>query len=229
MKKIIFILTGILLWSCSGDSSSDTQFEPEITSFNFEERLPQNMQNDAPIIYSQVMSMQGQMNAMGAFMTNNGYMNRTANEARTTSDWSYGDFDVEYSYDLVGNQYQFYYTISYQGAVYYTIEGWQMVDGSSGYWASTVDFEALGQGMENMPDYTTEVSWASDANGLNMEMSFDFGDTMQIFYEMTINNDGSGYFAYTLNGDLTYSALWSANGTGLWTNHTTNPPTVTTW
>ena len=67
--------------SCSGDSASDTQFEPEITSFNFEERLPQNMQNDAPIIYSQVMSMQGQMNAMGAFMTNNGYMNRTANEA----------------------------------------------------------------------------------------------------------------------------------------------------
>ena len=50
MKKIIFILTGILLWSCSGDSSSDSQFEPEIT-FNFEERLPQNMQNDAPIIY----------------------------------------------------------------------------------------------------------------------------------------------------------------------------------
>ena len=48
-----------------------------------------------------------------------------------------------------------------------------------------------------------------------MEMSFDFGDTLQIFYEMTINNDGSGYFAYTLSGDLTYSALWSANGTGL--------------
>ena len=57
MKKIIFILTGILLWSCSGDSSNDTQFEPEITSFNFEERLPQNMQNDAPLIYSQVMSI----------------------------------------------------------------------------------------------------------------------------------------------------------------------------
>ena len=80
-----------------------------------------------------------------------------------------------------------------------------------------------------MPDYTTELSWTSDTDGLNMEMSFDFGDTMQVFYEMNINNDGSGYFAYTLNNDLTYSALWNANGTGQWTNHTTSPPSITYW
>ena len=229
MKKIIIIFIRILLWSCSEDSSSDIQFEPEITAFNFEERLPKNMQNGAPLIYSQVMSMQGQINTMGLFMSNNGYMNKTTNKAKTNSNWSYGDFNVEHSYDLVGNQYQFYYTISYQGTVYYLIEGWQMVDGSSGYWDSKVDFEALGQGMKNIPDYTTELSWTSDAGGLNMEISFDFGDTMQIFYEMIINNDDSGYFAYTLNDDLTYSALLYANGSGLWTNHLTTPPTVSTW
>ena len=44
-----------------------------------------------------------------------------------------------------------------------------------------------------------------------------------------INNDGSGYFAYTLNNDLTYSALWNANGTGQWTNYTTSPPSITYW
>ena len=136
---------------------------------------------------------------------------------------------MEYSYDLVGNQYQFLYTITYQGEVYYTIEGWQMSDGSAGYWASSIDFEALGQGMENMPDYTTELSWTSDTNGLNMKMSFDFGDTMQVFYEMNNNNNGSEHFAYTLNNDLTYSALWNANGTGLWTDHTTSPLSINYW
>ena len=230
MKKIISIIIVVLFVSCSGGSTSENQFEPKVTSYNFEERLPENMQTDAAIVYSQVMSMQAQMNAVGVFMTNSEWMNNSSGyQSRTTDDWSYEDYNIEYSYDLVGNQYQFLYTVTYQGEVYYTIEGWQMSDGSAGYWASSIDFEALGQGMENMPDYTTELSWTSDTDGLNMEMSFDFGDTMQVFYEMNINNDGSGYFAYTLNNDLTYSALWNANGTGKWTNHTTSPPSITYW
>ena len=75
MKKIISIITIVLFISCSGDSSSETQFEPEITSFNFEERLPDNMQTDAAIVYFQVLSMQSQMNAVGAFMTTSGLIN----------------------------------------------------------------------------------------------------------------------------------------------------------
>ena len=227
MKKLL-ILSALFIFACSGDSDNE-QFEPKVTTFDFEERLPVNIQTDAPLIYFQVMSMQGQMNAVGAFMSNNTYMNRTTNELRTFNDWSYGDFNVDYSYDLVGNQYQFLYTITYQGAIYYTIEGWQMADGSEGYWSSTVNFEALGEGMENMPDYTTEVSWTNDSGGFNMEMSFDFGDTMQAFYEMNMNNDGSGDFTYSLNGDLTYSAMWNSDGSGQWTNYMTNPPTSYQW
>ena len=229
MKKIIYLFLAITLWSCSGDSDSETSFEPAVTTFNFEERMPLNMQTDAPIVYSQVMSMQAQMNAVGAFMTNAESLYGSANHSRTTNDWSYGDFNVDYSYELVGNQYQFLYTVTYQGAVYYTIEGWQMADGSAGYWASTIDFDALGAGMETMPDYTTEMSWTSDDSGIHMEMSFDFGDTSQVFYEMSMSNDGSGSFAYTVNSDLSYSATWNANGTGQWTNHMTSPPTVTYW
>jgi len=227
MKKLL-IFSALFILACSGDSDNE-QFQPKVTTFDFQERLPVNIQTDAPIIYSQVMSMQGQMNAVGAFMSNNTYMNRTTNQLRTFNDWSYGDFDVDYSYDLVGNQYQFLYTITYQGATYYTIEGWQMADGSEGYWSSTVNFEALGEGMENMPDYTMEVSWTNNSGGFNMEMSFDFGDTMQASYEMNMNNDGSGNFTYSLNGDLTYSAMWNSDGSGQWTNYMTNPPTSYQW
>lgn len=229
MKKLLFALTSLLIFACSGDSTGEDKFEPKVTSFDFEERLPDNIQTDAPIIYSQVLSMQGQMNAIGAFMTNAEYMNGSAYQSRTSDNWSYDDFDINYSYDLVGNQYQFLYTISYQGSIYYTIEGWQMADGSAGYWYSTVNFDALDLGMENMPNYNIEVSWTNNAGDLNMEMSFDFGETMQAYYEMNLNNNGSGYFNYTLNGDLTYSALWNSDGTGQWTNHMTNPPTVTYW
>lgn len=227
MKKLL-IFSALFILACSGDSDNE-QFQPKVTTFDFQERLPVNIQTDAPIIYSQVMSMQGQMNAVGAFMSNNTYMNRTTNQLRTFNDWSYGDFDVDYSYDLVGNQYQFLYTITYQGATYYTIEGWQMADGSEGYWSSIVNFEALGEGMENMPDYTMEVSWTNNSGGFNMEMSFDFGDTMQASYEMNMNNDGSGNFTYSLNGDLTYSAMWNSDGSGQWTNYMTNPPTSYQW
>ena len=158
MKKIIYLFLGVLFWSCSGDSESEISFEPTVTTFNFEERIPQNMQTDAPIVYSQVMTMQAQMNAVGAFMTNTESQYSSSNQSRTTNDWSYGDFNVDYSYNLIGNQYQFLYTITYQGALYYTIEGWQMADGSAGYWTSTIDFDALGMGMENMPDYTPKLS-----------------------------------------------------------------------
>lgn len=226
MKKIL-ILSLFFLLACSDDSDNKT-FEPKIATYNFEERLPANIQTDAPIIYSQVMMMQSQMNAIGYFMTNN-YTNRSTSHSRTSNNWSYGDFDVNYTYNLVGNQYQFLYTVTYQGAIYYSIEGWQMVDGSQGYWASSVNFDALGIGSQNMPDYSTEVSWTIDSGDLNMEMSFDFGDTMQAFYQMNMNNDGSGYFSYTLNGDLTYSALWNSDGSGQWTNYMTNPPTTYQW
>tara|TARA_B110000971_G_scaffold14656_1_gene13567 strand:- start:1655 stop:2074 length:420 start_codon:yes stop_codon:yes gene_type:complete len=94
---------------------------------------------------------------------------------------------------------------------------------------AAVDFDTLGMGMENRPVYTTEVSWSYHATALHMEMSFDFGDTSQVFYEMSMSNDGSGDYTYTQNGDLTYSASWNANGTGQWTNHMTSPPIVTYW
>ena len=229
MKKIIYLFLAVTLWSCSGDSETEVPFEPTVTSFNFEERMPQNMQTEAPIVYYQVMAMQGQMNAVGAFMTDTELLNNSVNYSRNNSDRSYGEFSVDYSYDLIGNKYQFIYTITYQDAVYYTIEGWQMADGSAGSWASTVDFDTLGMGMENIPVYTTEVSWSYHATGLHMEMSFDFGDTSQVFYEMSMSNDGSGDYTYTQNGDLTYSASWNANGTRQWTNHMTSPPIVTYW
>ena len=227
MKKFIYLLFGIALLSCNDEPAGETPFEPSVTTFNFEERLPQNMQTDAPLVYSQVIVMQAQMNAVGAFMNNPDGANRSVVQSRTDYNWSYGDFNIDYNYVLVGDQYQFLYTVTYQGAAYYTIEGWQMADGSAGYYVSTIDFDALG--MEDFPDYTTEVSWTSNAAGLQMELSFDFGDTMQVFYEMTMNNDGSGDFAYTLNGDLTFTAQWNSDGTGQWTDHMTSPPTVTYW
>ena len=60
----------MLFVSCSGDSTSENQFQPKVTSYNFEERLPENIQTDAAIVYSQVMSKQAQMNAVGVFMIN---------------------------------------------------------------------------------------------------------------------------------------------------------------
>jgi hypothetical protein len=65
MRKIISIIIVVLFVSCSRNSTSETQFEP----------LPDNMQTDAAIVYFQVLSMQSQMNAVGAFMTTSGLIN----------------------------------------------------------------------------------------------------------------------------------------------------------
>ena len=134
MKKFIYLLFGIALLSCNDEPAGETPFEPSVTTFNFEERLPQNMQTDAPLVYSQVIVMQAQMNAVGAFMNNPDGANRSVVQSRTDYNWSYGDFNIDYNYVLVGDQYQFLYTVTYQGAAYYTIEGWQMADGSAGYY-----------------------------------------------------------------------------------------------
>ena len=227
MKKLnLFILTLFFIACSDRDSNVNGEFTPNAIDVEYLDRIPESLQQDSPFTYSQIMQISYQMYGFGAFMENQG--KALLDGPKDDYDWSYGDFEVSFSYNLNGNQYEFLYSVSYQGIPYYTIEGWQMVDGSMGYWNANVDFDSLIEGTSSI-DYNYSVNWSSSNSGFNYEMSMNYADSFSYLYILNINSDGSGEFEISYNGSLMYEAIWNSDGSGQLINYSYDPPVVETW
>ena len=227
MKKLIFFIIIPFFVACGdGDANVNGEFIPNAINIEYMDKIPESLQQDSPFTYSQIMQISYQMYGFGAFMENQG---RTlVSGAKNDYVWSYGDFEVSFSYNLNGNQYEFLYSISYQSIPYYTIEGWEMADGSMGAWNANVDFDALIEGTSSI-DYNYSVSWSNSNSGFNYEMSMNYADSFSYLYILNINSDGSGEFEISYNDNLMYEAIWNSDGSGQLINHNYDPPVTETW
>jgi hypothetical protein len=79
-------------------------------------------------------------------------------------------------------------------------------------------------------DYNIDFDWnRNNAGDYHFDMQFDMGTTNMLHYIADVNNDMSGNFSYTVNGNLFYGCIWDSTGHGVFTDYNTTPPTVTTF
>jgi hypothetical protein len=221
MKKILsYIVIGILITSCSSDNQSSTTFKPSLTKLGLATKVPSNLQQNSPQTYSQISQMEAYMN-MGSM-----YMNNTTGKSTNTNTWSYGGYTVTYSYNLVGNQYQFTYTMTLNSVVYYSITGWENSDGTAGHWNYSINTSVLGS--PNNSNYNITFDWTRSSIGdYHFVMNFDMGATNNLHYVTNINHDLSGNTIFSSNSVKYYGSTWNSTGHGQFTIYLTNPPTVT--
>ncbi|MEN9964534.1 MAG: hypothetical protein RL582_1629 [Bacteroidota bacterium] len=223
MKKIILIiLISTIFFGCKKEETN-SGFKPSITKLDLSTKIPASLQQNSPIAYNHIISMEAYMNLGASFMQMTG-KKPVVDISNTT--WTYGPYTINYDYNTVGNRYVFTYSIMLNGVEYYNINGWENIDASGGHWDYNINTSVLG--MPTSSDYNIVFDWNRNSYGdYHFDMQFDMGATNLLHYTANINNDMSGNFNYTLNGDLYYSCFWDASGHGAFTNHTTTPPTVT--
>lgn len=213
--------------SCSSDNESSSTFKPSLTNLELATKVPSNLQQNSPQTYLQIRQMEAYMNMGSMYMNNT--TGRSATTNRTSADtntWNYGGYTVTYSYNLVGNKYQFTYTITLNSVIYYSITGWQNTDGTAGHWNYSINTSVLG--ASSSANFNITFDWTRSTIGdYHFVMDFDMGATNNLHYVTNINHDLSGNTIYSSNSVQYYGSTWNSTGHGQFTNYLTNPPTVT--
>jgi hypothetical protein len=217
MKKIflLIVLITLSLNSCDRESNGGVDFIPENTNFNFDSRLPESFQSN-PEISARMGQMQSITNVCGALMNSMRssrvtVLNRNSNHSSKNSHltnnytWVYGSYVVVYSFGIVGDNYEFEYTINLNGNPFYEASGYQAVDGSSGHWEAN---------FSNGIDYNVVYDWSINSAGdIHIESVFTLGsDTLN--YEFNLNSDNSGDLTYKLNSVILFEMSWNSLGHG---------------
>jgi hypothetical protein len=221
MKKILsFIVIAIIMTSCSSDNESSTTFKPSLTNLGLATKVPSSLEQNSPQTYSQISQMEAYM-SMGSM-----YMNNTTGKSATTNTWTYGDYTVIYSYELIGNQYHFTYSMSQNSIEYFTLTGWENTDGSAGHWDYVINAAQLGD--PDSSNFNITFDWTRSTIGdYHFDMNFDMGASNNLHYVTNINHDLSGNSMFSLNSVQNYGTTWNSTGHGQFTDYTTTPPTVT--
>jgi hypothetical protein len=219
MKKLVLLLIGVLaLSSCDRDGVGVTPgFVPNNASFDFDSKLPSNLESSNPAVSERVQQMKAMTNACGAMMINSMHSKTTVLAAASSNlpnhyTWSSGGYVIDYSYGIVGPHYEFEYTITINGNPYFTASGWQATDGTAGHWEA--NFGAGGTG-----NYNVVYDWTVNSAGdLHFDMHFDLGST-HLHYLFNLNHDGSGNISYYLSSTTTtdFYCTWDPNGHGYYT------------
>lgn len=222
MKKIflLVVLISLSLTSCDRESNGGVDFIPENTNFNFDSRLPQSQsfQSD-PEISARIGEMQSITNACGALMNSMTssrvtVLSRNSNHSSKNSNlpnqytWVYGSYVIVYAYGIVGNNYEFEYTINENGNLFYEATGYQAVDGRSGHWEANFSYGG---------NYNVVYDWSiNSADDIHIESEFTLGnDTLN--YEFNLNSDNSGDLTYSFNQDIIFEMSWNSLGSGSYT------------
>ena len=203
--------------SCDRESNGGVDFIPENTNFNFDSRLPQSQsfQSD-PEISARIGEMQSITNACGALMNSMTssrvtVLSRNSNHSSRNSNlpnqytWVYGSYVIVYAYGIVGNNYEFEYTINENGNLFYEATGYQAVDGRSGHWEANFSYGT---------NYNVVYDWSiNSADDIHIESEFTLGnDTLN--YEFNLNSDNSGDLTYKFNDEIIFEMTWNSLGRG---------------
>lgn len=211
MKKIIALFIIIFsVVSCDRESvNGGPGFVPDNTNFNFDSRLPSNLETN-PEVNARVEQMRSLTLACGSLM-NSLRSNRVTSLSSTNSDlpnsytWSSGGYVIIYNYGIVGDNYEFEYTITIDGNPYFDATGWQAIDGTAGHWES--NFSAAG-------NYNVVYDWNISAAGdIHFDMHFE-SDMDSIDYVFNLFSDNSGDITYSLNGSEIFYCEWDSAGHG---------------
>ncbi len=217
MKKIFLLIVIITfsLTSCDRESNGGVDFIPKNTNFNFDSRLPESFQSN-PDISARIGQMQSITNASGVFMNSMTssrvtVLNRNSNHSSKNSHltnnytWVYESYVVIYSFGIVGDNYEFEYSINLNGDLFYEASGYQAVDGTSGHWEAS---------FTNSIDYNVVYDWSINSAGdIHIESVFTLGnDTLE--YEFNLLSDNSGDLTYILNQDTLFEMSWNSLGHG---------------
>ena len=206
------------LTSCDRESNGGVDFIPENTNFNFDSRLPESFQSN-PEISARMGQMQSITNACGVLMNsmrsnrvtvlsrNSNYSSKNSNLTNQYT-WVYGSYVIVYAYGIVGDNYEFEYTINLNGDLFYEASGYQAVDGTSGHWEAN---------FSNGIDYNVVYDWSINSAGdIHIESEFTLGnDTLN--YEFNLNSNNSGNLTYVYNQDTIFEMSWNATGHGSYT------------
>ena len=188
------------------------------------------------IIYADDYKKGGLMMLPSVYMnfSNIQYYNRNISQSRSTLQnswtWTYGGYEITYSYSESNGQFTYDYTVSMNGNNWYYISGWQNTDGSAGQWEYYFDYTNI-PGGASLSNWAINFEWQNNNGNYNFEMDYDFGNS-NTSVTMNVNtNNGSGNYSYfTPSNNLMYDYTWSNNGNnGTFTSYVTNPPQIYTW
>lgn len=221
MKKILSIIAiAIFITSCSSDNESSSSFKPSLTKLELTSKVPSNLQQNSPQTFSQISEMEGYMNMCSM------YMNNPTGRSSSTNTWTYGNFTVTYTYNLVGNRYEFSYSISQNSVENFSLTGWENTDGSGGHWSYAINTAQLGN--PNSSNFNITFDWTRSTIGdYHFDMTFDMGPNNNLHYVSNFNHDYSGNSMFSVNSVQNYGTTWNSTGHGQFTNYLTNPHTVT--
>ncbi len=229
MKKILsFIVIAIFMTSCSSDNESTTTFKPSLTNLGLSSKVPSNLQQNSPQTYSQITQMEAYMNMCSMYMNNPTGKNSATNTGKSgsTNTWTYGNYTVTYTYNLVGTRYEFSYTMTQSSVEYINLTGWENTDGSAGHWSYLINTAQLGNPSSS--NFNITFDWTRNTIGdYHFDMNFDMGPSNNLHYVTNFNHDYSGNSMFSVNSVQNYGTTWNSTGHGQFTNYLTSPPTVT--
>ena len=243
MKKYIPILILLIISSCKKEDeniqSSQPDFTPEFTTTSVVDIVPNAlMSNGYPMGNTYLMQIESYMMLPSVYMnfSNIQYYNRNISQSRSTLQnswtWTYGGYEITYSYSESNGQFTYDYTVSMNGNNWYYISGWQNTDGSAGQWEYYFDYTNI-PGGASLSNWAINFEWQNNNGNYNFEMDYDFGNpNSNTSITMNVNtNNGSGNYSYfTPSNNLMYEYTWSNNGNnGTFASYVTNPPQIYTW
>lgn len=220
--SILLVIVLALLSSCSKDDSASTPAAAAtFTATDLTAKIPSSLKTKSPETSAQIDDMIALMGIGDAFKLSKP---TTKTSGKTSGDtWTSGGFTIKYTGSDNATQHLYTYTISQGSVLYYTLTGWDNINGSAGHWV--LDFSAAataGQGSINV-----DFDWIKNSsNDYNLDMVIVAG-TESAHLIANINHDSSGDLKGYNGSVLSFKSNWNANGSGQYVDYETNPATIT--
>lgn len=232
--SILLVLVTVLLYSCSksDDTPAAANFTPALKTTDLTTRIPTSLATKSPKTSEQIDGMIAFMGLAESLQqtkpaglinqpNNNGTSSRGINDS-----WTSGEYTINYTGSDSATQHLYTYTISQGSTTFYTINGWENIDGSAGHWVFDITAAASsGQGTISI-----DFDWIKNStNDYNLDMVIAAGAESGHLIA-TINHNNSGNMTgYTTGTTLEFKSTWNANGSGQYIDYTTNPATTTNY
>lgn len=214
------LLLTLAFSSCSkdDDASSDTT---TLTSADLTAKIPSSLQTKSPETSDEINYMIAMMAIREGF-TNSRPASRTTSKTTGDTTWVYEGYTITYTGNTSATQYLYSYTVKQNNVIFYTINGWENIDGSAGHWVLNLSTNVTSGVAMNI-----DFDWVKNSsNDYNLDMLITSGLES---YNLIANiyNNGSGDLKGYEGTDLIFKSNWNSNGNGQYIDYYTTPPTTT--